>query len=252
VGTFSLSPAALAADIIPLKAPPPPIWTWTGFYIGGNVGYSWGKANWVYDNPSGTGTNSGSEKLDGFIGGLQVGYNWQLNQTWVLGLEADIQGSAEKGSSGFSDPYFCDSCLGGAEEAVNGAVGSDIRWFGTVRGRAGVLINPTVLLYGTGGLAYGGISASGSFMDTAPAPICTPAACNWGFNQTTIKIGWTVGGGVEGAIADSRNWTWKVEYLYVNYGTLSGNGFSTDVGPYSWSTNVTDNVLRVGVNYIFH
>jgi outer membrane immunogenic protein len=248
-GMLGLGSAALAADI-PLKAPPPPVWSWTGFYIGGNVGYSWGSANWSYSDPSFTGTNTGSQKLDGFIGGLQIGYNWQLNPMWVLGVEADIQGSGEKGSSSFSDPYFCDFCGGGSEQAVDGTVSSAIRWFGTARARAGVLVSPTMLLYGTGGLAYGGINTSGSFFDTAPG--CTPAICNWAFSQTATKLGWTVGGGVEGAIANSRNWTWKVEYLYLNFGSLSGSSFGADPLAYSWSTSVTDNVVRVGVNYLFH
>jgi outer membrane immunogenic protein len=255
VTSLGLGTAALAADMapayMPLKAPPPPIWTWTGFYIGGNAGYSWGKANWTYGDPSFTGTNSGSQSLDGFIGGLQIGYNWQLNPTWVLGLEADLQGSAEKGSNSFSDPYFCDVCAATADTAyVNGSVSSDIRWFGTARGRLGWLLNPTLMLYGTGGLAYGGISTSGAFSDTFPG--CSPSICNWGFGQTTTRLGWTVGGGIEGAIANSSNWTWKIEYLYVDFGTLSGSSFGADPLAYSWSTHVTDNILRVGVNYIFH
>jgi outer membrane immunogenic protein len=241
---------ALAADM-PLKAPPIPVWSWTGFYLGGNVGYSWGTASWTYSDPSFTGTNSGSQKLDGFIGGAQIGYNWQANQTLVLGVEADIQGSAEKGSSSFSDPYFCDVCAATADTAyVNGSPSSDIRWFGTVRGRLGVLVNPTLMLFGTGGLAYGGISTSGSFVDTFPG--CSPAICTWAFNQSTTKVGWTAGGGIEGAIANSSNWTWKAEYLYINFGTLSGSSFGPDPLSYSWSTKVTDNILRVGVNYLFH
>jgi outer membrane immunogenic protein len=247
---------ALAADLAYKALPPVPIYSWTGFYLGGNVGYSWGTASSVYSDdplafpPPFTSTNSGTEKLDGVIGGGQIGYNWEANQTWVLGVEADIQGSAEKGSNSFSDPYFCDACGGGTEEAVNGTLNSSIRWFGTVRGRLGVLVNPTLLLYGTGGLAYGGISTSGSFVDTAPG--CSPTICTWAFNQTTTKVGWTAGGGVEGAIANSSNWTWKVEYLYINFGTLSGTGFGADPLSYSWSTKVTDNILRVGLNYRFN
>ena len=243
---------ASAADLT-FKAPPlppPPVCTWCGFYIGANAGYSWGNARWTYSDPSFSGTNSGSEKLDGFIGGVQIGYNWQANKTWVLGLEADIQGSAEKGNNSFSDPYTYEIVTIDPTAFVNGNVSSDIRWFGTVRGRLGMLVNPDLLLYGTGGLAYGGISTSGSFFDTFPG--CSPAICNWAFSQTRTMIGWTVGGGVEGAIANSANWTWKIEYLFINFGTLSGTGFATDPGAYSWSTNVTDNILRVGVNYRFH
>jgi outer membrane immunogenic protein len=249
---------ALAADMA-LKAPPPVVapYSWTGFYVGGNIGYSWGSGRWVYSDPFAfpppfAAISSGTERLDGVIGGGQIGYNWQANQTWVLGIEADIQGSGEKGSSSFSDPYFCDACANGlgAMEAVNGTLNSNIRWFGTVRGRLGVLVNPTLLLYGTGGLAYGGISTSGSFFDTFPG--CSPAICTWAFNQTATKTGWTAGGGVEGAIANSRNWTWKIEYLYIDFGTLSGSSFGLDPLTYSWSTHVTDNILRVGVNYNFH
>lgn len=100
-----------------------------------------------------------------------------------MGLEADFQGSAEKGSNSFSDPYVVTV----VDPAVNGSVSSDIRWFGTVRGRLGVLVNPTILLYGTGGLAYGGISTSGFSVDTFPG--CSPAICTWAFNQTATKVG---------------------------------------------------------------
>jgi outer membrane immunogenic protein len=242
-----LGPPALAADLV-YKAPPPccAVYDWTGFYLGGNVGYSWGTASWVYSDPSFSGTNSGSEALDGFIGGGQIGYNWQANSTWVLGLEADIQGSGEKGSNSFSDPYVVVTI----DPAVNGSVSSDIRWFGTVRGRLGVLVTPTLLLYGTGGLAYGGLRTSGSFVDTFPG--CSPAICMWAFNQTATKLGSAVGGGAEGAIVSSSNWTWKIEYLYINFGTLSGTSFAPDPLSYSWSTKVTDNILRVGLNYRFN
>jgi outer membrane immunogenic protein len=259
---------ALAADLTPApiytKAPPAPAYSWTGFYVGGNIGYSWGTDNSVYNDPnfgaSGTGAlsyNPLSENLDGVIGGGQIGYNWQANSTWVLGFEADIQGSGERGGSSFSDPYSvgvdCDIFC----STVGGTMNAAINWFGTLRGRVGVLVTPTTLLYGTGGLAYGGVSASGTITDacfSGKPPTCTPAS--WGFGNTSTQVGWTVGGGVEGVAPISTNWTWKLEYLYLDLGTMSGSGYElpADFGvlPYTWSTRVTDNILRVGLNYHFH
>jgi outer membrane immunogenic protein len=255
---------AMAADM-PLKAPPlAPIYSWTGFYIGANVGYSWGRARSLYNDPNfpnndAPALNPLSQRLDGVIGGGQIGYNWQVNKTWVLGLEADIQGSGERGSASFYDPYsvgvdcdvFCSSVSGTMKVALD--------WFGTARARAGVLVTPTTLLYATGGLAFGGINASGTITDacfTGRPPACTPAS--WGFSNTTTRLGWTAGAGVEGAVPNTTNWTWKLEYLYLNLGSVSGNGLEAGVGgdfgplPYTWSARVTDNILRVGANYHFH
>jgi outer membrane immunogenic protein len=114
-----------------------------------------------------------------------------------------------------------------------------------VRGRVGLLINPTTLLYGTGGLAYGRISASGTFFNSFTSGTAS-------FGDSTTQVGWTLGAGVEGAIPNASNWTWKLEYLYIDFGTLSGNGFNSQGEAYSWSTRVTDNILRVGLNYRFH
>ena len=229
--------------------PPAPIWTWTGFYAGGNVGYSWGQGAPTYNEPAFAGTLpttlTGANNLNGPIGGFQIGYNWQLNNSWVTGLETDFDLANEQNSRSFGP--FTES-----EGAISATLGSKIEWFGTVRGRLGWLWNPTTMVYATGGLAYGRVNVSGSFADT----FCSPT-CMWGFNQSPTNVGWTVGGGIEGTlpnwIPNVANWTWKIEYLYIDLGSVSGSGFDTDfVGPYTYSANFTDNILRFGLNWHFH
>ena len=255
VTVVAFASIASAADM-PVKAPiykaPAAMpYSWTGFYVGGNIGYSWGNGDASYSDPGLVSIGlppslSGSQKINGVIGGGQVGFNWQANNTWVFGIEADFQGSGEKGS--FNNSYADGLDATGATTQILGE--SKILWFGTVRGRVGVLVNPTLLLYGTGGLAYGKISTSGSVSD----PSCgTGPTCSWSFGNSATNVGWTIGAGVEGAIQNTRDWTWKVEYLYIDLGSVSGTGHESDFGTtYSWSTKVADNILRVGVNYRFH
>ncbi len=260
LGALAAATPVAAADIA-LKAPPPVApYNWTGFYVGGNIGYSWGNANSNFNNAFGflglpDVPISTSQRLDGLIGGGQIGYNWQANNTWVFGLEADFQGSGEKGSSSISDPFRFEEVLPVllTDPVVNGAVtltnSVDIQWFGTVRGRVGALVNPTTLVYGTGGLAYGGISASGTLTNSIPSLLASRTAS---FGGSATEVGWTLGAGIEGAIPNTSNWTWKLEYLYIDFGAFSGNGVTPFGEPYSWSTRVTDNILRVGINYRFY
>jgi outer membrane immunogenic protein len=195
IAAFITTPAA-AADLY-RKAPafaaaPFNGYNWNGAYVGVNLGYQWGKvSNWANVEPN------------GIMGGGQVGYNWQYGQ-FVFGAEADLQGSGANDTFAafkFSNP-----------------------WFGTVRGRAGYAMN-NVLIYGTGGLAYGG-----GRVDVGA------------FNESQTHLGWTLGGGVE--VGLTPNWTARAEYLYVRLEdqpyVLTGaqNGFQS-------------NVFRLGVNYRF-
>jgi outer membrane immunogenic protein len=255
-----LTTSAFAADL-PVKtytkAPVyvAPVYNWTGFYLGGNIGYSWGKSSdtSTLTNPSGmvVFTSAGQSNLDGGVGGGQIGYNWQM-QGWVWGFEADIQGSGENGSRAFAfqRQLFVQAGLFGlqANLAVPFALTQKIDWFGTVRGRVGVLATPKVLLYATGGLAYGEVNSSEAI------GVATPVS----FLNTTTNVGWTVGAGVEGAIGG--NWTARLEYLYVDLGRTSGSfvtpvviGFAVNGGflNSNYSSRITDNILRVGVNYKF-
>jgi outer membrane immunogenic protein len=192
-----VSTPAAAADLYyrgpALAAAPFSGYNWNGFYVGLNLGYQWGSV-----------TNWGGGSPGGIMGGGQAGYNWQFHPNWVLGLEADLQASAAEDT--FAPWKFANP------------------WFGTVRGRAGYAMN-NVLLYVTGGLAYGG------------GRVELGAA-----SETQSHLGWTIGGGVE--VGLTPNWSAKAEYLYVRLDdrgyVLTGvnNGFSS-------------NVFRLGVNYRF-
>jgi outer membrane immunogenic protein len=259
--------SALAADLparVYTKAPAvvDPGYDWTGFYLGGNVGYSWGRSSDTSTLTNGAGTvlftSADRTNLDGIVGGGQIGYNWQM-QNWVWGFEADIQGTDEKGSRAFTcptgvctpstvPPGFLALVIVVPGAAVPLSLDQKIDWFGTVRARAGVLVSPRVLLYATGGLAYGEVKSSEIVGGVA------------GFSSTTTNVGYTVGAGVEGVIGG--NWTAKLEYLYVDLGRVSGS-FATAIPALgagtvangtltsNYSSRITDNVLRVGLNYKF-
>jgi outer membrane immunogenic protein len=256
--TSLLATSAFAADLPArtyTKAPVyvEPIYNWTGFYLGGNIGYSWGRSNdsSTLTNTAGTVlfASTSNTDLNGVVGGGQIGYNWQM-QGWVWGLEADIQGTNEKGTRNFICPTgVCTPTFGQIAvfpgPAVPVALNQKIDWFGTVRARGGVLVTPKVLLYATGGLAYGEVDSSAT-IGLVPSVFPT---------TSTTNVGWTVGAGIEGAIGG--NWTAKLEYLYVDLGKVNGS-FLTTIGGLgggvlssNYSSHITDNVLRVGINYRF-
>ncbi len=265
-----LATSAMAADLAPrpyVKAPPmvEPVWSWTGFYIGGNGGYSWGRSRTdvSYYN-TGTGLpiaapagsiTSASFDMNGGVAGGQIGYNWQMNN-WLLGLEADIQWSGEKGRGNYL--CFASTNLPGACTPATfvppGVLGTaltidqSLQWFGTLRGRAGLLATPKWLLYVTGGLAFGEIKTTGSMTGITAG---SAAVASVGSNSTT-RAGWTVGAGVEGKI--TQNWSAKLEYLYMDLGSFSSGPF-TLVPASAIGANVnskfTDHILRAGINYQF-
>jgi outer membrane immunogenic protein len=281
-----ISTPVLAADM-PLKAPPLPpsaVFSWTGFYGGANVGYSWGNSsnNWnIFAANSGgsavcppTGgalcvAGTDSNHMNGVIGGLQIGYNWQTGR-YVFGIETDFDATGQRGTQTFNgaNPAFPISGVTAAPAAA--AYTEKLSWLGTLRGRVGIASDRT-LFYATGGLAYGEIKSTGSATITgttiAPNPPCTaavPATCplgNW--SNSADKAGWTLGGGIEQAFAG--NWSVKVEYLYVDLGRVNTT-FATSptcaggtglpcllIGPGTGtvSSRITDNIVRVGINYKF-
>jgi outer membrane immunogenic protein len=193
---------------------------------------------------------SATNKLNGVIGGLQAGYNWQ-SANWVYGLEADIQWTGQKGSIAFS----CVTAVPcGFPPAINTTIDQKLKWFGTLRGRVGTTtFSPTVIAYVTGGLAYGEITTDVTLSGANANAVATSAAGSF----STTKAGWVVGAGVEGRIIG--NWTGKIEYLYMDLGTVSGGPLASLVAPAvrtnfanaSFSSRITDNILRVGLNYKF-
>src|SRR5262249_9667311 len=184
--------------------------TWTGFYAGLNGGYSW--SHWDSDSiagifPSGTGFGTTfSPNLKGWVFGGQAGYNWQVNANFVVGVEADLQATGERasiaGSRTFLTPISSDFHLTTTQTTADEW---KFPWFATFRGRAGVLVGPQTLLYGTGGLAVGEFKFANSFVSTSqlligqttniPAgPAVTVASA---FSGNTTRVGAAIGAGLE-------------------------------------------------------
>jgi outer membrane immunogenic protein len=248
--------SAGAADMTarPAYAPPPPAYSsWSGFYIGGNVGYGWGQAR---DDATETTTVLGalarsttisqSQNMNGVIGGVQAGYNYQLGG-WVWGWETDFQASGQKGGSTLN------GVLGGPIPIpFTATTDHKIEWFGTSRGRLGLLWGPNVLLYGTAGVAYGQVKDSTALNGSLAAGAVTAAAVS---SFKDVKAGWTAGAGAEAALGGG--WSAKLEYLYIDLGKteLTTAAAATVAGVTTVAINGnrtfrdTDNILRVGLNY---
>lgn len=249
---------AIAADI-PVKARPPVIevWTWDGYYIGANGGYSWGrsKTSVTFFNMNNNAYVSNSDSkfnLDGPIAGGQIGF-WRQTGQWVWGAEADAQWSGQDGSTNFVCPT---PALGGACNVITGGPGlgvsptatfnQKLAWFVTMRGRLGMTVHPEWIVYATGGAAIGGIETDGVLTGVTILGATTSNA----FSYDRVNLGWTAGAGIEGRI--SGNWTAKLEYIYADYGIVRGSGSlpaaSTPLRA-EFASRVTDHVLRVGINY---
>jgi outer membrane immunogenic protein len=254
-----VSASALAAD---MPATPPvyrvvdAVWCWTGPYLGGNAGETWARSDigvapsqrWlssgVASDAAGAAINfnDGPDRLSssGFTGGLQAGVNVQRGAA-VYGLEADIDyaGLQKSLSRG---PFV--NAVNGVNVSFNES--TQTSWLGTFRGRLGYLVTPRVLLFATGGFAFGDRSFSDS--RTAPTTIQTYAG-----SVSGTKAGSTVGGGLEAYLGS--NWTAKAEYLYVDLGHVTAIGLAiAPVNPLysiSYTEHLTENIVRLGVNYHF-
>ncbi len=241
----ALMAPAMAADF-PVKAPPLPVFSWTGLYIGANAG--WGtlrdEALPYCTNPGGTAMGIGCPDVfggrvrgNGFLGGGQAGYNWQIGR-WVLGLETDFQGADINGSTVVTGPFNVVGAVPLSGPASYTA-SEKLSWLGTTRGRLGLAFD-RLLIYGTGGVAYGNASVSQS-LRFAPGPQSSSA--------TSTMTGWTAGGGLEYAFAG--NWSAKVEGMFYNLGTISTSSTAVTAFHETKSFNVEGAIARVGVNWRF-
>lgn len=241
--------AAIAAEPAPL--PPAPVFTWTGLYLGVNIGGHWGGSatQFTGTDTDGAGLGSalsagaipatGSAGAAGVIGGGTIGYNYQWNSL-VLGLEVDVDGASGRKTV---------QTLRGPEVGfvpVAFSSNQTLDWLGTLRGRIGFALMDRLLIYGTGGFAFGQSVASFS----AVAPAADPPLA--GFTTNRASTGWTAGGGVEYAFLD--NLSVKAEYLYYNLGRTTGTIVYQYAPDFSTLTGVTrhnGNIVRAGLNYKF-
>ena len=241
-----------AAYGTPIEAP----WTWTGFYVGGTIGYGWGKSSTdtVFSDPATAGqlfATNGSRKLEGAIGGAQGGYNWVAGNM-LAGVEADLNYSGQRARMRAACPgEVCNPALVGVASDPSVLALSDqgqkLEWFATLRGRLGAAVTPGALAYVTGGLAVGEIMTSGTVFgfDGDGNPVNTIVSSH------NTKAGWTVGGGIEGRLAG--NWTARLEYLYLDLGTVSTvpTPAANATVATAFNSRVTDNIVRAGLNYKF-
>ncbi len=281
-----VSPAGAADLSTPITKAPivavAPVYSWTGFYIGGNGGYSW--ARWdnthtpvltnlvngpvvttiALDPLTPTSTGNGN----GWLGGFQAGYNWQVDPRWVVGVEGDIQITGER-SRRLYDPVSVrvpelppSGNVSGSDfnDVITAIAATEVKfpWFATLRGRAGLLADPMTLFYATGGLAIGhftysnirNVTVQRFVAATSNIPADGPPrfgnlAGSSGVSESTTLAGLAVGAGIERKI--TRNWSVKFEYLYLDFGTrtfLTGTGFDTSI-------RLRDHIARVGLNYEF-
>jgi outer membrane immunogenic protein len=248
--------AAAAADLAVrpyTKAPAmavEPAYNWSGFYAGLNAGWAS-----IHDNGNpfcvtpagvlnGIGCNTtnvpGAQiRASGFIGGGQIGYNWQVAHL-VYGLETDIQGTSIKGSLNIAGPF--NTVGGGTSGPASFTADESMPWFGTVRGRVGYAWD-RALLYATGGFAYGGVKVD---QNTIYPGLMYPSSVS------TTKTGWVAGGGFEWAF--SGNWSAKAEGLYYNLGSITTSGGAVPAGSLyvaGKTFDVQGVIARAGVNYKF-
>ena len=237
----ALSTASLAADLPARKtAPAPivaPIFTWTGFYVGAQVGAGW-TSNKVTDSIGATVVGTGSLNTNGVVGGLHAGYNLQSG-AFVYGIEADLElaGLNKSSNALFAVP-------GGALFAGVYGLSSKTDWQGSVRGRLGYAAGPA-LFYVTGGVAFANVKTG--YTSAAGGAL---AAGSYSFSDT--RAGWTLGGGLEYAF--NSNWSARVEYRYTDFGSFTDVTAAAPVTFWSGENikhKYTEQAVRVGLTYRF-
>ncbi len=280
IGVLALAAAMLPAAAADLarkapvyKAPPPIIdpWTWTGIYVGLNAGYSWGKSRTTVDYfntltglpivaPPGSIT-SVDFNLNGGIAGGQIGANLQTD--WVVwGIEADLQWSGQKGSALFNCALPRSSALAppvfrarrrflpahSGRDPLAGSKAAVVRNAARPRRRDLCADRPRLRHRRSRLWRDQDRGNADQLLPPSHSRSSTP------FSHSVTKTGWTVGAGIEARLWD--NWTGKIEYLYMDLGTVSGSIVPAGPLPFglvgaNYSSRITDNILRVGINYKF-
>ena len=239
VAATALAGSAYAADLPSRRAPPPayippvPIFTWTGFYIGANAGGAFRTNNNLYNNAlffGGAapvfGFNNGSNN-GRFIGGGQAGVNYQVGQ-FVFGVEGDGQ-----------------ALVGGRPTFPGGVGGGSTSFLGTVRGRGGLAFD-RLLVYGTGGVAFG----NSNLPTTAVATVAGIPGFFTTANGNNMRVGYAVGAGLEYAFAP--NWSVKAEYLFTDLGR-NNRAYLLGTGPgFTVTGREQNHIVRAGINYHFN
>jgi outer membrane immunogenic protein len=245
---------------------------WTGVYVGGNLGYSWGHVDstttvgsftqldtvppsfFTFTFPGGASSNS--LRPVGPIGGVQIGYTGWYAPGWLAGFEADFQWSGQKNSRRggfFGDTTDCSSSDCSFLNTTD--ITAKLSYFGTVRGRIGPEFNG-LWVYVTGGLAYGKLS-----FDVANSLVLLNNVVPFGFPPAVVGTytnafsfsewlaGYAVGVGIEGLLGADGKWRWKLEYLHIELGSIGGvvSGRNPAIGVTSGT--FTDDIVRVGLNY---
>jgi outer membrane immunogenic protein len=275
--TFSVLVGGLAraADF---QAPPSPgpAYDWTRWYIGLNAGYDFNNANDIVTKSTNTFAFAGAGgpilaaaittlstftapggKNGAAVGG-QIGYNWQFAKNWLAGIETDNQGLSGTGSSGSVSRM----ALAGLPNTLgqSTSVSSSVEYLGTVRGRLGFLYTPTLLVYGTGGLAYGTVKAETGISESLRGPaIVAPPAWNGTGAFSDTHFGWTAGAGFEWMFFP--NWTTKVEYLHYDLGSVTYEltplvTNAAAAAPFTANSlqstaSFSGDIVRAGLNYKF-
>jgi outer membrane immunogenic protein len=221
----AMTGGAWAADLPnvkgpPVFAPPPPVFSWTGLYIGGQVGYQWANDH-TEELFTATGVPDGFDQpfnTSGVSGGGHIGYDYQISQ-FVFGLEGDVNGLDNRGGYTLANGNGTHS-----SEDVEGAI----------LGRVGIAFD-RVLIYATGGGTYAGFHYS----------YFTPAVTE---SFSDGRFGWTVGGGIEYAV--DPNWSIFADYRYSQYGSFENTSLVAFPG-FSYRHTPEENLAQVGFSYKF-
>ncbi len=221
--------SAHAADLQPRYQPPPPVVapapfvSWSGCYVGANIGGAWAHKDFSsFDK-----FDEGSHSATGMTGGGQIGCDYQFASNWLIGIQGMFDGADLTGDNVLPDD-------------PDGTFHTKVHWFGTVTGRLGFLVNPTFLVYGKGGIAFVGDNHSFTSTDSLGN------ASTGNFTRT----GWDAGGGFEWMFLPS--WSLWVEYDHMGFGTKTENFLFND-GSFAFQENVKQSVdkVLVGINYRF-